>query len=64
MCSYTLTCDLELTRIAEASTKQTFMDILDRDVIGPFTKLKVRQISCFCVGIPNDGLPGRNSELR
>ena len=61
---YTLTCGLELTGIAEANTKQAFIDILDRDVIGSFTKLKVRQISRFCMGTPNDGRPGRNSELR
>ena len=60
MCSYTLNCGQELTGIAEANTQQTFMDILDKDVIGPLTTLKVRQGCVFCTEILNEGQSGRN----
>ena len=63
MCSYTLSCGLELTSIAEADTQQTFMDILDKDVIEPLTMLKVRQDHIFCGEIPNEGLSGRKEQL-
>ena len=48
MCSYTLNCGLPFTSIAEADTQQTFMDILDKDVIEPLTTFKVRQDRVFC----------------
>ena len=64
MCSYTLNGGLELTGIAEADTRQAFMDILDKDVIEPLTGMKVRQDRAFYVGIPNKGRSGRKAELK
>ena len=43
MCLYILECVLELTGVAEARTRQTFVDILDNDVIQPLKTLKVSQ---------------------
>jgi hypothetical protein len=39
-----LKCGREPTAVAEANTKQAFVDILDNDVIEPLTTLKVRLI--------------------
>ncbi len=47
-----LNCDLEPTAVAEARTKQAFVDILDNDVIRPLTTLKVSQEDPVRVGIP------------
>jgi hypothetical protein len=40
---YILHCGLEFTCIAEANTQQTFVDILDNDVIKPLRTFKVSQ---------------------
>ena len=40
---YILDRVLELTGVAEASTQQTFVDMLDKDVIKPLEILKVSQ---------------------
>ena len=45
------TVSLEPTAIAEASTQQTFIDILDNDVIKPLRKLKVSQDGLVQAGI-------------
>ena len=42
VCSCTLICGLEFRGIAEADTRQVFMDILDKDVNEPLAALKVR----------------------
>jgi len=43
MCSYILDRALEPTGVAEASTQQAFVDILDNDVIKPLKLMKVSQ---------------------
>ena len=49
---YILIHVLEPTVIAEASTQQTFVDILDSDVIKPLVTLKVSQEDLVQAGIP------------
>ena len=52
MLSNTLNRVLEPTVVAEASTQQTFVDILDSDVINPLRTLKVSQEGLVQEGIP------------
>ena len=57
---------LEPTSIAEANTQQTFVDILDSDVIKPLRILKVSQEGLTLAEIPvlMIGLSGRNRKMR
>ena len=47
-----LKCGQEPTAVAEANTKQAFVDILDNDVIKPLTTWKVSQEDLVRAGIP------------
>ena len=47
-----LICDMMLTGVAEASTQQAFVDILDKDVIKPLQILKVSEKDLVLASIP------------
>ncbi|KAH9017672.1 hypothetical protein EDB85DRAFT_2015103, partial [Lactarius pseudohatsudake] len=49
---HTLNCGLRLTAVAEASTQQAFVDIVDNDVIKPLRTLKVSQKHLVRKGVP------------
>jgi hypothetical protein len=51
-CLHILQCVREPTAVAEANTKQAFVDILDNDVIEPLTTFKVSQVDLVRAGIP------------
>ncbi len=66
MFAHILNCCLEPTVVAEANTQQAFVDILDNDVIGPLTTLKVSQEHLVQAGISVliIGRSGRNRKMR
>ena len=57
---------MEFTKIAEANTQQTFVDILDNDVIIPLKVLKVSQenLTLAEILVVMIGKSGRNRQLR
>ena len=60
---YILNYSLELRSIVEADIQQTFVDILDNDVINPLVSLKVSQDLFIQVEDPIIGPSDRKREI-